>query len=115
MAVDLANAMESADKQANVLRQEPTPSSVNKVDDYKHRATRRNNEPRKSNKDNNPCFRCGENHPPQSCVSKIRIAGSARNKAISKKFPKRKRRVPKQAMTTASQYGMLTMSETRPI
>ena len=91
MAVDLANAMESADKQANALRQEPTPSSVNKLDDYKHRATRRNNEPRKSNQGNNPCFRCGENHPPQSCRFKNQKCRFCKKQGHTEKVCKKKK------------------------
>ena len=66
MAVDIANAMESADKQANALRNEASSSSINKVNEYKPRETR-HTEHRRNDQENKPCFRCGENHTPQSC------------------------------------------------
>ena len=66
MAVDIANAMESADKQANALRNEASSSSINKVNENKPRQTR-HTEHRRNDQENKPCFRCGENHTPQSC------------------------------------------------
>ena len=66
MAVDIANAMESADKQANALGNEASSSSINKVNENKPRQTR-HTEHRRNDQENKPCFRCGENHTPQSC------------------------------------------------
>ena len=51
MAVDIANAMESADKQANALRNEASSSSINKVNEYKPRQTR-HTEQRRNDKEN---------------------------------------------------------------
>lgn len=66
LAVDLANAMESADKQANALRNDGGFSQLNKIDNHQHRHPRQH-EQRRKERDNKSCFRCGENHTPQSC------------------------------------------------
>ena len=66
LAVDIAHAMESADKQANALRSEGNSSAVHKLEERKHRQPRQNRQ-RTYDQDSKPCFRCGENHSPQSC------------------------------------------------
>ena len=65
MAVDIANAMESADRQANALRNEAS-NSINKLDPYKPRQPRHTEKRRHDKESNKSCFRCGEYHAPQS-------------------------------------------------
>ena len=57
-AVEIALAMEVAEKQANTFRNAPADCEINYVKPPHQR---------KSSKPKKPCFRCGEDHIPQKC------------------------------------------------
>ena len=68
-AVDIVQAMESADKQAINFKNSPTASAVNSLSGArtKDKNSQKKNFNRKMGKSAKPCFRCGGDHKPQTC------------------------------------------------
>ena len=60
-ALEIATAMESAEKQANQFRTQGTPVNVNAM------PARFTKDKKKTQKEQKPCFRCGGSHAPQVC------------------------------------------------
>ena len=60
-ALEMATAMESAEKQANQFRTQGTPVNVNAM------PARFTKDKKKTQKEQKPCFRCGGSHAPQVC------------------------------------------------
>ena len=106
MAVDIANAMESADRQANALRNEAS-NSINKLDPYKPRQPRHTEQRRHDKDSNKSSFRCGENHAPQSCRFKNQNCRFCKKQGHIEKVPNHE--------TTEIQCVRSKMRKTRPI
>ena len=80
-AVDIAQAMESADKQASNFKNSPVSGTVNAIHGPRPKTGNRNRTYKKNDKFAKPYFCCGGNHLPQTCKFKELIVGFANTKA----------------------------------
>ena len=80
-AVEIALAMEAADKQANNFRNPPEDTSVNYV---------KQPHLQKATKQRKPCFHCGKDHIPQKCPFKHEDCRSCNSKGHIAKVCKKK-------------------------
>ena len=90
MAVHIATAMESVDKQANALRNEGPSNSVNTINDHKDRHPRQRQQ-RSNTRVTKPCFRCGEYHTPPSCRFKHQNSRFCKKQGHIEKVCKKKK------------------------
>ena len=114
MAVDIANAMESADRQANALRNEAS-SSDKKLDPYKPPQPRHTEQRRHDKESNKSCFRCAENHAPQSCRFKNQNCRFFKKQGHIEKVCKKEKGSAKPRNDERNPVRLSKMRKTQPI
>ena len=92
-AVDIAQAMESADKQASNFKNSPASGAVNAIHGARPKTGNRNRTYQKNDKFAKPCFRCGGNHLPQTCKFKEVDCRFCKHKGHIERVCKRRCRV----------------------